>query len=373
MFPAIRDLVREEIRRKGRRSSAPDISFEEKQVINDGESIYLREGWSWLTGVSAFYLSLPATSWGVVTHPDGSQHSPQGGLYEVPPGVYKLQYVDQHERHEYTDRVSEVTTDGEKLTLSMLLHYRVINPLVVCQIDRPVETLMANIETDLAQYIRTHAHNDIAESGDTREAGKIHQFFLDRHLKRNLLSRAFRINSVEIKDFTGDAEYFNMRRNQALQQRRDEIATEEFNRKREIERIHAEHNLEIDHLKAAAKAEMQALQGRILDETRTREIELERIRRKDERRHELLVGAITTIRQAIENAGYSHDSSEIKSIIDELLITIMTDAPIMDHKAKGQDQTGTAKYGEAKDTTPPLSTVEQKIKNLTNTLRNLLK
>ncbi len=373
MFPVLGDLHRERINRRGRRHGVPNIIFEDKQVSRDGGMILIGEGWSWLTGVSGFYLSLPANTWGVLTHSDGTQHAMVGGLCEIPPGLYKLQYVDQHGHHEYTNRVSEVTSDGEKLTLSLLIHYRVTNPLVVCQIDRPVETLMANIETDLAQYIRTHAHNEITENNDDREAGKIHRFFLARHLRRHLLNRAFTFDGIEIKEFSYDEEYFNIRRDRGLQQQKDENAAEELKRKREVERIHAEHNLEIERLTTEAKAEMQALQGRILDQTKAREIELERIRMKDKRRHELLVNAITTIRQAVEIAGYSRGSIEIKGIIDELLTTIMSDSPVVEQSAKDRSRSREQLVGDKDVESLPLSPVEQKIKNLTNTLRNLLK
>lgn len=373
MFPVLGDLDRERINRKGRRRGVPTIIFEGKQVSIDGGMVLIREGWSWLTGVSGFYLSLPANTWGVLTHPNGTQQAIPGGLCELPPGLYKLQYIDQQGHHEYTNRISEVSSDGEKLTLSLLIHYRVTNPLAVCQIDRPVETLMANIETDLAQYIRIHAHNEIAENNNDREQGKIHRFFLARHQRRHLPSRAITIEGIEIKEFTYDEEYFNIRRDRALQQQKDENAAEELKRKREIERIHAEHNLEIERLTTSAKAEMQALQGRILDETRAREIELERIQMKDKRRHELLVNAITTIRQAVEIAGYSRGSIEIRGIIDELLTTIMSDSPIIEQSAEDRRPVKAQPVDNEDFAHPPLSPVEQKIKNLTNTLRNLLK
>lgn len=368
MLPFLRDLALEVIERRGRQFGAPDVQFEEKQVIQSGEDIYVPDDWMWLTGVSAFYLSLPSNVWGVVTYPNGSQHNLEGGLHVTPPGLYKLHYVDQHERHEYTDQVSEITTDGEKLTLSILVHYRVINPLIVFQIDRPVETLLANIQIDLAQYIRTHAHDDIAERATIADSGKIHQFFLDRHLKRNALARAFYISNVDLKDFTGDAEYFDMRRSRALQQRRDEIAAEELSRKREIERINADHNLELERQKAEARAKITALEARILDETRTREIELDRIRMKDERRQTLLVNAMTTIRLAMEQTSYTRSAVEIKSIIDELLVAIMSEAPILEQTGESKSD----KHSEAVSA-PPLSPSEEKIKSLTHTLRNLLK
>jgi hypothetical protein len=361
MLPIFGGLVRIIIEMRGRRFSAPDINFEENQVIQDGGYSQVGAFWYWLTGTSGFYLSLPANTWGVVTNPDGSQNCPPGGVYLVPPGSYKVQYIDQHERHEYTEPVSEVTTDGENLTLSVLIHYRVANPRVACQIDRPVETLMANIETDLAQYIRTHAHDEIAEGADARDRGRIRQFFFERHLGRNLLSRAFIINSVEIKDFTGDAEYFNMRRSRALQQHRDEIEAEELERQREIERINAEHALELNRLKTEAHAEI----AKILDDTKKREIELGRLRMKDERQYNLLVDLLAAMKEVIEHAAYAR-GADAKVIVEQLRETIMSVLPLItEEKVDERDK--------ARRDLPPLTPAEQKIKNLTDTLRNLLK
>ena len=370
MFPFLRMQVLRGIEIRGRHFVASEIKFDKKQVTKLGEDIYAPNNWAWwFSGASGFYLSLPSNVWGIVTYPNGILHNLEGGLHEVDPGVYKLQYVDQHERHEYTDQVSEMTTDGEQLTLSILLHYRVINPLVVLQIDRPVETLMANIQADLAQYIRTHAHNDIAESSNAQDAGKIQQFFHERHMKRNSLSRAFHISNIELKDFTGDAEYLKLRRNRALKFNQDEIAAEELSRQREFERINSDHNLELERQRAAAQAEITALQGRILDATKSREIELERIRMKDERRQNLLINAMTTIRLAMEHTSYTRSTVEIKGIIDELLVAIMSESPIVEKDEENKPPQDNQQPG----TPAPLSPSEEKIKTLTNTLRNLLK
>lgn len=359
------DLVRAIIVRWGRLVGAPTVRFEKKQIMMEvGE---LRVGWFWrfLTGMSGFFLPLPANTWGIVVHPDGNQECPSGGFYQAAPGLYQILYVDQHQHHEYTQRVSEVTTDGEKLTLSMLVHYRIANPLVARQIDCPVETLMANIETDLAQYIRTHAHNEIAESSDLRERGRIHQFFHERHLGRNLLSRAFRIDSVEIKDFTGDAEYYTMRREHSLQQRRAEIAAEQREREREIERINTSHDLELQRQKTESQAQIKKLEARILDDIKTREIELNHLRLKDERQYKLLVDLLAAMKEVIEHAAYTR-GVDLKSIVDQLRETIMSVMPLITNE-KAEERV------EVESDLPPLSPAEQKIKNLTNTLRNLLK
>ena len=89
---------------------------------------------------SAFYLALPPNTYGVVAYPDGSSRNLPGGLHEVPAGVYKVYYVDDRERTDTSDPVSEMTTDNEKLTLQVILRYHVIDPVLALGIAHPVET-----------------------------------------------------------------------------------------------------------------------------------------------------------------------------------------------------------------------------------------
>lgn len=360
MSQFIRNMILREIEKNGRIDGSPTINFEDRKIAFTGEDIYVADNWVWsLTGISAYYLPLPPNTYGVVIYPDGSIHNKAGGLHEAPPGSYKIQYVDKHERFDFTDPTSELARDGEKLTLRVLVRYHVIDPLIALRIDRPVETLMEHIQMDLAQYIRTHNHNDIADHAEARAMGKIHQFFIERHANRHPLSRAIAILGIELKEFTGDMEFVNLRRSTLTQQRQDQIERDQLDRKKEIERLKAEHKMALDKLNAKATAEIATL----LRETQKQDILLEDMRTQAQRRQDLLVKAVDAVSLALEHSSYSRNPGEIKNAISNLLDAIKETSPTIEQPSTKNESAGNSQ---------PPSTGNEKIEGLTNTLLNLL-
>jgi hypothetical protein len=347
----------------------PAIKFENRKIIAPGTDQEVANGLMYfLTDASGFYLSLPPHTVGIIVHPDGSiEHKTSGGLQEVRPGLYKVLYVDIHDRSDSTQPVSEIALDGESLTLRVLFRYRVVDPILALGIERPVETLIDHLQTDLAQYIRTHNHNDIADRSNSQEAGKILQFFAQRHATRNRLSRAISIEGIELKEFTGDSEYVSMRRNTLTQQRQTQVEMDLLDRKNEIEKLKAEQKLEIERLTAKATAETTKLRNEILRETQKQDILIENMRSQTQRRHELMVKAVDAVGQAVEHSSYSRNPSEIKNAINNLLDAIKENSPTLEQEAAK----GSAPATATAPRTP--ASGNQKIEDLTNTLLNLLK
>jgi hypothetical protein len=188
--------------------------------------------------------------------------------------------------------------DGEKLTLTVMVRFRVIEPITTLRIDKPIETLIEHLQTDLSQYIRTHKHNDIADSPAANGTSKILSFFIQRHADRFPLSRAIAITGIELKEFTGDKEYINIRRNDLIQKQQDEIDKQQLDRKKDIEKLKAEYKVTIDTINAKAAADQDALRSEILLESSKREIMLDEMRQQSQRRHELVVKAVDAISQA---------------------------------------------------------------------------
>lgn len=364
----IRRLFLRDIENRGRALGTPVIKFETRKIIAPGPDQDVPNGLIYfLTDASGFYLSLPPNTVAMIVHPDGSvQPRTTGGLQEVRPGLYKLLYVDMHDRSDSTQPVSEIALDGEALTLRVLFRYRVLDPVLALGIERPVETLIEHLQTDLAQYIRTHNHNDIADRSNTQEAGKILQFFAQRHATRNRLARAISIEGIELKEFTGDSEYVSMRCNTLTQQRQDQFEKEQLDRKKEIERLKAEQKLEIERLNAKTSAETAALRNQILRDTQKQDILIENMRSQTQRRHELLVKAVDAVGQAVEHSSYSRNPSEIKNAINNLLDAIKENSPSIEQESE---------KGNATNTTAPRTPAagNQKIEDLTSTLLNLLK
>ena len=358
----LRTLVLRSIERAGRNQGSPTVKFDNRKITVTGENLYAGQSlFLRLIKANAFYLPLPSNAYGIVVYPDGTTRNLAGGLHEVPPGLYKLQYVDKHERYDVTTPISEMAMDGEKLTLTVMVRYRVTEPLTALRIDKPIETLIEHLQTDLAQYIRTHNHNDIADSPLANGASKILSFFSQRHADRFPLSRAIAITGIELKEFMGDKDYINIRRNDLIQQQQDQIDKQQLDRKKEIEKLKAEHKVELEKINSRASAEQLALRSEILHETEKRDILLDEMRQQSQRRHELVVKAVDAISQALEHSGYSRNSAEIKSAIGDLLSAVREDKP------------ETAQSSSINSANNPRTTKNDKIEDLTYTLLNLLK
>lgn len=299
----LRRLILNSIEEKGRIKGAPKINFLEKKISVEGEDMVVGQEWlQYWSLISGFYLNLPSDVFGVVIHPDGTSHNMKGGIHEAPSGLYKLQYVDGHERFDFSAPVSEMTTDGEKLTLRVILRYRVINPVLALSIARPVETFLEHIETDIAQYIRTHDHSDIADSADNLEDSKLFSFFSERHERRDPLSRAFSITGIELKDFKGDMEFVEMRRKARKDERQNKIEKDQAEYQQELNRLRAQykadneksiaaHTADLEKKAAEHRAEIEKREAEhkkekdeILQEVREREIKLDNKRKRLEMR-----------------------------------------------------------------------------------------
>lgn len=362
MIPILTNLILRNIERSGRNQGSPTIKFDNRKIVVAGENLYAGQSiFLRILKANAFYLPLPSNAYGIVIYPDGTTRNLAGGLHQVQPGLYKLQYVDKHERFDVTAPISEVALDGEKLILTVMVRYRVIEPITALRIDKPIETLIEHLQTDVAQYIRTHKHNDIADSPVANGTSKILSFFVQRHADRFPLSRAIAITGIELKEFTGDKEYINIRRNDLIQQQQDEIDKQQLDRKKEIDKLKAEHKAAIDTINAKAAADQAALRSEILHESNKREIMLDELRQQSKRRHELVVKAVDAISQALEHSGYARNTTEIKSAIADLLSAIREDKPETPQNAP---KTGN---------NHPRTSSNDKIEDLTSTLLNLLK
>ncbi|MBL8100990.1 MAG: hypothetical protein JNM02_00520 [Anaerolineales bacterium] len=363
MIRFLRTLILRNIEREGRNQGSPTIKFDNRKIFVAGENLYAGEWWPLRAlGANAFYLPLPSNAYGVVIYPDGTTRNLAGGLHEVPPGLYKLQYVDKHERFDVTAPISEMALDGEKLTLTVMVRYRVTEPITALRIDKPIETLIEHLQTDVAQYIRTHNHNDVADAPEANGTSKILSFFTQRHADRFPLSRAIAITGIELKEFAGDMDYINIRRNDLIQQQQDQINKQQLDRQKDIEKLKAEHKVAMDTISAKAAAEQMALRSEILHETQKRDIQLDELRQQSQRRHELVVKAVDAISQALEHSGYSRNSAEIKSAIGDLLSAVREDRP-----ETAQPSTKNTNNNH------PRTASNDKIEDLTNTLLNLLK
>lgn len=369
MMTDFRNALWRDIENRGRAEGLPVLKFDNRKIISQGpEHRVPYDLWYFFTGVSGFYLSVPPNTFGILIHPNGQmQERPVGGIQAVPPGVYKTLFVDLRERSDSTQPVTDIALDGETLSLRLLFRYRVSNPMGIQTIDRPIETLIELLQADLAQYIRTHSHTEITDRGIAREDGQITQYFLERHQTRQNLADAIEIENIELKEFTPDSEYVNLRRNTLMQQRQTQFERQLLDSKNEIERLRTTQRMEIERLTTEANAQTTALRDQILRETQRQNIRLETMRTQTQRRHELLVKAVDAVGLAVEHSSYSRNPGEIRNAISNLLDAIKENAPSLDEV---DHQNGNTAPSGA--TSRPSFTGNQKIEDLTNTLLDLL-
>ncbi len=363
----LRNFVLSGIQERGRRWGAPTVTFPGRTIWVQGEDIDVRGGLLYpLSGTSGFYLALPANAFGVVTTPDGVSVNMEGGLHEAPPGLYKLQYVDRHERLETLPPVSEMSTDGEKITLTVILRYQVIDPIMALGIDTPIETLLQHVETDVAQYIRTHAHTDIADSSGHHEDSTLLAFFTQRHSRRLPLSNAFAITGIEIKDFTGDDEYLEMRRKASMDLTKSRFEKEQAVFQQEVAKLKTAHKAEIEKLEAEHQKEKQG----ILDEIALREIDVNNKRAQ----MQWLSSGFNEILDALSRqvaSGGTINPTMMKAMMD-LFAAYKEEIDGGGQAASPTRPVPPARGEQAPRPTPPSGAGSDKVEKLKNTFLNLL-
>ncbi len=371
------DIILNLIEERGRAQGAPIVEFPEREIFVEGDDFKVGLKWyELLFSVSGFFLSLPPNAYGVVIHPDGRAENMQGGMYrQAPPGLYQIRYVDKQERSGVSAPASEITTDGEKLTLRIIVRYRVRNPELALGIARPVDTMMEHLEADVAQYIRTHDHSQIADSADNQNS-RLFAFFSERHKRRAPLGEALEILGVELKEFAGDKEYVELRRKGRMDERQAQFIRQQEEHQQEINRLKAEHKAENERRAAELKEELdrraveqrtqiETLEARhqrekeeILHQMYLKQIELDDRRQRWQRQYEKFAKAFDAISQAV-STGYPVNPNAFNTLVE--LINSIKDEIRKEDFTPGVKAASAAGGGDSK------------VEKLTNTLLDLLK
>jgi hypothetical protein len=385
----LRQIILSRIEERGRAEGAPTVTFTEKEIFAEGDEMNIGRGWTqWYFLISGFYLALPHNAYGVVVHPNGRLENMQGGLHEAPAGLYRVFYVDKQERSAVSSPVSEITTDGEKLTLKIIVRYHVQDPVVALGITNPVDTMMEHIETDVAQYIRTHHHTEIADAADTRDS-RLLSFFTDRHTRRDPLAKAIEILGVELKEFMGDKEFVDMRRRERTESRQAELTRLEEEQQQEISRIKAQFKADSDRWSASLtaelnrqaaeqKAQIETLEARyrrekeeILRQVYEQEIELKERGQRWDRLNARYIKAFEAISQAVTGGFMTNPAAApvVEKLLDALNKELRGGEPPA--PAAGAADDGQAAGKQAAPT--PEAGGQSEVDKLTKTLLDLLK
>ncbi len=211
-------------------------------------------------------------------------------------------------------RVSETTRDGSQVSLELVLTYRVIDPIKALDVQQPVETLQVFINSDLKEFIRSHAYDEIVGGNHTRgiDSAQISNFVKDQHAGRHQMFKLFFIADIVVQQQVGDPMLSEIRDNFQREQRQNAAASELFKQKQELETQVASQAAEIQQIKAQANAREQE----ILQKMKLQSMEVERARAELNYQQEIMRRAMDAIGQAFSASAYPMDPREVEIIRD---------------------------------------------------------
>lgn len=345
---------------------SPSVIFPDDQLVVSGEDMYVHRkilGWK-----SCFYLALPPNVFGVVTSPDGTNKNLAGGLYEARPGLYKVQYVDKKEREVISEQGGNITKSKEKIKLTLLVRYRVIDPIALLQISNPVTTLVNHINAGISRYIGTREISQIADNPE--DPLRVLSFFRERLGHHHLLSKAFMLTGVEIKGFDGDSEILEVLRNTEMAKRFRKLEEEQQELKRQRDDYQIENeNREIDH-----KQEMKEKEKKI----KTLEIELQDRGDKSRVEQEKYTSALNAISIALSSGPLDASKMDvIKELLVELNGHVEKSNVVSENLSSDEENVQAADDADETPVPPspaptPRTPENDKVTELTNTLLNLM-
>ncbi len=313
----------------GRRRRLDPVNFPEDEVILPALELDVP------ALIEKTYINLPPAVYGAITAPDGQRTIiANGGVWELPAGIYKMDYIDQRERTRLLDKIEGTTSDGFQITLKVQFSYRVFNPASLLEVDNPVRTLLTTLETAIKNYIISHTHDEIvkpAETDDSLDERAFERYVL-RLLTQTPTCSGFTISNLFIQEWIGDPKYLALRkagqflekesRNKQKQlQLEQNVVVDE----KELERKKGE----VQQTKAEAELKVQEALVRV----QQLKIELERVRSLPERRHKEIMNMIEAIK---EMPGFPRNASDSK-LLQDLTNTLLEKTETASHVPTGRN------------------------------------
>jgi len=344
----------------GRRRRAVPVEFP------DGEIILRVGGFAVSPLTEAVYLNLAANIYAVITTPEGESFNIKGGYNELRSGRYELQYIDKHDRAANLPPIAETTLDGAIVSFTVYIRYRVTNPLTLLEIDQPLLTLFAVIESDVKEYIRTHNHDEIIDVHTEVASNHLAHFISQEYNRHAMISKAIALIDIGVKDRHGDESLIDLRKTIQVQQKQNQTDSELLAQKQALERRVAEQDADIKQINADSQARLKDT----LAAVQRKDIELENERRYYQLKQERSLKALETISQALSSSGYQRSQAEmtviqnlVNALKEEEAAQAVSPAPVPARPEAGIK--GTAMTGVDRNA--------QTIDDLTNTLLNLVK
>jgi regulator of protease activity HflC (stomatin/prohibitin superfamily) len=307
------DFRKNRFESRGRKRATPHFSFSSDQIMTPGTTIYVSPIWN------AYYVNLHPTHYAVASGPDGRVIHLRGGYnFPLPAGRYTLHYVDKQNRVFEMPRVSETTRDGAQVSLDLIITYRVIDPVRALGVQQPVGTLLAFINSDLKELIRSHKYDEIIGDNNERtiENGLVSRYIKDQHASRHQISKLFFIEDVVIDEKIGDPKLTEIRENFQVQQRQNVATSELSKQNQELAKKVASQDAEIKQIKAQSEADQQE----ITQKMKMQSLEFERARSELQAelqyRQETMMQAMSAVGQALSASGYPLDARAMEIIRD---------------------------------------------------------
>jgi hypothetical protein len=215
----------------GRRNLAEPYVFSSHEVISPAFIFHV----SYL--LQGIYLNLHPTLYAVCIFADGSRKRfDEGGLIiPFPSGNCTLHYVDKTDRQSESLKITENTLDAARIALTVKITYRVLDPIKIFDIQKPVETLFAQVQADLKEYIRTRLYEDLIGNDDNQviDSGLVAKYIKQQHGARYPMSQVFTIGDVVVQEKEWDPVFFEKRKSYQSQvvDSESKMKTQELNKK----------------------------------------------------------------------------------------------------------------------------------------------
>ncbi|MCS6993913.1 MAG: SPFH domain-containing protein [Anaerolineales bacterium] len=270
----------------------------------------------------------------IVVSADGERLLAQGGYIKLPPGRYKIYYVDRQERYMTLPDVRATTTDGANVTISCGITFTVNDALAVQKIRNPLDALVKACEAALRHIIRTHRHDELI--GETQEEvldlpvpTMISNEQISEAVKREVsvseACRPFTLHNVHVLDRQGHLRLLDVREQEAVQMRTG---------KRELKQI--EQRAQITQKQRLLTAEQGSVTQQQAENEKTRReillaaeklaVELEQMRQLPRFSHqenlkiiEARIEALKTLMNAQALPGNPRSIEELKQLVEKIL------------------------------------------------------
>jgi hypothetical protein len=301
---------------RGKDKAAPHYNFQENEIVSPPYPRVVSRYWQ------ATFVNLHPTHFAVAISPDGRMVNLKGGYNLLSPGVYNIHYVDKQNRVNYIPRTEEITLDGFKVAMELVISYRVIDPIKALEVQHPVDTLHRLIQANLKEFIRSYKYEQIVGDIDGRKIDneQVVTYIRKQHIDRSPIASLFYIVDVVVKEKVGDPRVIELRE-------KYQISQQQLDNQKSLQALNQEMERKIadqDALIKQIKANSAVAQQNTVQQMEMQKIDLEKARADFKYRQENWGRAVDAIVQTLSNQTYPPDSAEyavIKELLTELHVS----------------------------------------------------